>query len=161
MLIRLADVNDAPGISALVRPLVERYIAHEFSEEGIRHLLASVEPAAIAGYLNSNFRYHVAEAEERLAGVVATRDNAHLYHLFVAEPFQGQGLARLLWETAKQACVAEGNRGEFTVNSSRYAQGVYRKFGFVEAGPAEERHGVISIPMKFWGATTSTPISHQ
>ena len=58
--------------------------------------------------------YHVAEDAGRLVGVVAVRDNKHLYHLFVAEPHQGQGLARELWSVAKAACVAAGNSGEFT-----------------------------------------------
>ena len=47
MVIRLATVEDARAISDLIRPLAERYIAHEFSPEGARNLLASMEPEAI------------------------------------------------------------------------------------------------------------------
>ena len=48
--------------------------------------------SAIQGYVSaSNFEYFVAESQGLLAGVVALRDNGHLFHLFVAEPFQGQG----------------------------------------------------------------------
>jgi predicted GNAT family N-acyltransferase len=36
----------------------------------------------------------------------------------------------------------------FTVNSSRYAVGVYEKFGFVRQSEAIDISGVISIPMK-------------
>jgi predicted GNAT family N-acyltransferase len=41
-----------------------------------------------------------------------------------------------------------GNPGEFTVNSSRFAVGMYRKFGFVETGPPETKEGVTAVPMK-------------
>ena len=148
MLIRLATLDDAAAISELIRPLAENYIAHEFSPEGAQNLLASMTPEAIRRYLNAEYRYHVAEAGDGLAGAVATRDNAHLYHLFVAESHQGQGLARTLWETAQRACQEAGHRGDFTVNSSTFAQAVYRKFGFVETGPPQAHKGVISIPMK-------------
>ncbi len=154
MVIRLATVDDARAISALIRPLAEKYIAHALSSEGAQNLLASIEPDAIAGYLNSGYRYHVAEESGRLAGVVAVRDNKHLYHLFVAESFHGRGLARQLWETARHACLESGNPGEFTVNSSKFARGMYLKFGFTDAAPTEERNGVIYVPMKYPNPTS-------
>ena len=149
MLIRLADNDDAPAISDLIKPLAEEYIANEFSPEGVRNLLSSMEPEAIEGYFRSGYRYHVAEDDGRLAGVVGVRDNKHLYHLFVVEDYQGQGLARKLWAVAKEACLQAGNPGEFTVNSSRFALGMYRKFGFAGSGPLENKDGVVYYPMKY------------
>ena len=84
-----------------------------------------------------------------IAGIVGVRDNKHLYHLFVAEEYQGQGLAKELWSLAKKACLEAGNPGEFTVNSSRFALGMYKKFGFTESGPPENRQGVIYFPMTY------------
>jgi len=40
------------------------------------------------------------------------------------------------------------NVGEYTVNSSSFAVGMYRRFGFVETGPLETRNGVRAVPMK-------------
>lgn len=156
MEIRKATIEDAPAISELIRPLAEQYIAHEFSPEGAANLLASMEPEAIEGYLASGYEYHVAEEEGELAGVVGVRDNSHLYHLFVADDFGGRGLARRLWGVARDACRQAGSVGEFTVNSSRFAVGMYRKLGFVETGPPETRQGVTSIPMK-WAAIRQQP----
>lgn len=76
------------------------------------------------------------------------RDSAHLFTLFVAEDFQGQGLGRRLWELARAECLAAGNPGAFTVNSSKYAVPVYERFGFVVAGPVQTRNGVLYVPMK-------------
>ena len=149
--IREATVDDAAAISGLIRPLAEKFIAVDFSPAGARNLLASMEPDAVAGYFELGYKYHVAEQDGVLAGVVAVRDNSHLYHLFVAEPFQGRGVARRLWQTARDACRRAGNPGSFTVKSSRFAVVVYRKLGFVESGPPESRDGITCFPMELTG----------
>jgi GNAT superfamily N-acetyltransferase len=151
MKIRLATTEDAPAISRLVYSLSANYIANQFSEEGTRNLLGSMEPSAIEGYLKSGFRYHLAEDDGVLVGVVGTRDNTHLYHLFVAESHQRRGLAKELWRVAREACTVAGNLGEFTVNSSSFALPFYTKLGFVEIGSQENRRRVISIPMRWSG----------
>src|SRR3990172_8919149 len=109
MRIRLATTEDAAAISRLVHSLSAKYIASQLSEEGARNLLVSMELPAIQGYLKSGYRYHVSADGELLVGVVGTRDNSHLYHLFVAESHQRSGLARKLWHVAREACMAAGN----------------------------------------------------
>lgn len=146
--IRAAVPDDALAISTLLIELTARYIAHELSPEGAKRLLGSMEETAIRRYMASGYRYHVAEAHGELAGVISVRNNQHLYHLFVAEPFQGQGLARALWLTAKSASVEAGNPGVFTVNSSRFAVGMYKNFGFIGHGEMVDQSGVIHIPMQ-------------
>jgi predicted GNAT family N-acyltransferase len=79
---------------------------------------------------------------------VAMRDNRHLYHLFIAPRFQGQGLARTLWNTVRLAALASGNPGHFTVNASLTAVPVYERFGFVANGEKVETHGIAFLPMK-------------
>jgi N-acetylglutamate synthase-like GNAT family acetyltransferase len=79
MLIRLANTDDAPAISGLIRPLAREHIAHEFSDEGTQNLLSSMTPEAIEEYLQSGYRYHVVEDDGRLVGVVGVRDNKHLF----------------------------------------------------------------------------------
>ncbi len=146
--IREANPGDIPNISRLISDLATRYIAHEFSPEGAQQLLASLEERAIEGYFQLGYRYHVAEAEGAMAGVVGTRDNRHLYHLFVADEYQGRGLATQLWRVAREACLAAGGTREFTVNSSRFAAGFYEKLGFAREADFQEHGGVVSVPMK-------------
>jgi GNAT superfamily N-acetyltransferase len=146
--IRAALPSDIPRISRLINDLATRYIAHEFTAEGAERLLSAMSERAIEGYFQAGYRYHVAQAEGSLAGVVATRDDRHLYHLFVANKYQGRGLATQLWLVARQACLAAGNGGEFTVNSSRFAVGFYEKLGFVRQADFQEHGGVVSMPMK-------------
>lgn len=147
--IRIAVKADVVAIGRLISELADKYIAGEFSAQGRETLLHSMRPAAIAGYLDSGFRYHVAEtAAGEIVGVVALRDDTHLYHLFVAEACQRRGIGRSLWETAMAGALARGNNGEFTVNSSRYARPFYERLGFVAGEERIDAQGVVTIPMR-------------
>ena len=56
--------------------------------------------------------------------------NRHVYHLFVDTLVQKRGLGRRLFQVAREAALAAGGSGEFTVNSSNYAVGFYERLGF-------------------------------
>jgi GNAT superfamily N-acetyltransferase len=146
--IRVATALDHHAISALLLPLIEKFIAPDCSAEGTALLLGSMQPQAILGYLHGDYRYWLAEDAEGMLGVVAIKGSNHLYHLFVAERAQGQGLARKLWQHALAQCTERDEPDEFTVNASLYAQSMYQHFGFVaEQGP-RERMGITDVPMR-------------
>jgi GNAT superfamily N-acetyltransferase len=146
--IRLAAVADAEPIAALITRVAAKYILPEFSPEGQARFLADHRPETVARRMETGFCYHVAEASGDLVGVVGVRDGSHLFHLFVDELSQGRGLGRALWERARARCLAEGNPGIFTVNSSRNAVPVYERFGFLVAAPVQDAGGVLFVPMK-------------
>lgn len=147
MNIREATRGDVAAISELLIQLAERFIVGSYSEEGRDTLLKSFSPKAIHAYFEQGYRYHVGETDGTIIGVVATKDNGHLYHLFVHETCQGRGYARALWEVAKADCLARGSPGRFTVNSSLNAQDVYRAFGFEPIDGIRDSGGVKFIPM--------------
>lgn len=159
MEVRRARTEDAAAISQLICQLAEQHIVPGCSAEGGQHLLGTMTPAAVEQRLASGDRHHVAIHHGTLAGVIVTRADKHLYHLFVGDAFQRRGLARRLWAVASQACLDSGGSGRFTVNSARSAVGFYRKLGFAEAGPPAEERGVVSVPM-IWlpiGADSAEP----
>lgn len=148
MAIRRATAGDAQAVSALIKG-VAHYFTLDPQGRGAQAFLSSIEPPAVEGYITApNFSYLVGFVGQRLAGVVAVRDNAHLYHLFVARAFQGRGLSRDLWQHAKEAAIAAGNRTGFTVNSTPWAVPVYQRFGFKTTGPKVETKGVAFVPMR-------------
>lgn len=147
MNIRKAEATDVAAISKLVSRLTRETIAHDFTPEARTLLLVSMNEEAVGGYLNEGYDYLVAEESGRLVGVVATRDDTHLFHLFVAESHQGQGLSRKLWEQALERCRQRSGGERFTVNSSLNAVGVYRRFGFVADSAAISKKGVVVVPM--------------
>jgi GNAT superfamily N-acetyltransferase len=146
--VRIPRATDAGRISALLTALTEEFIAGDFSTEGREHLMSEFSVAAMAGRLASaDYRFHVAEANGELVGVVALRGNSHLYLLFVSKSWHRKGLARRLWGVARQAAPA--GIGRFTVNASRYAVPAYERLGFRMAGAMIERSGVRAQPMEF------------
>lgn len=146
--IRTAVPEDSESISRLVCALVEKFIVKEFTSRGRVFLLGTMTANAIRQKIQSGYRYRVAEIDGVLTGVVAVRDNVHLYHLFVAEQFQRKGIAKRLWQFAMRECLSKGNTGEFTVNSSAYALDFYKKLGFVSQSGPKEKNGVVFYPMK-------------
>lgn len=141
-------MEDAEAISCLACELSARYIVPDFTPEGSEILLSSMTNEKIRKYMGDGFRYHVALSNNQVIGAIAIRDNSHLYHLFVNENFHRQGIATRLWETARDICLATGNPGRFTVNVSLNARPVYEKFGFVTTSSAQDKNGVIALPMK-------------
>ena len=149
MEIRIANSNDAKSISTLINGLAHHFTLHP---EGIgaEPFLETVSESAIESYIRApNFHYLVGSVDGNLAGVVAIRDNKHLYHLFVYPSFQGRGLARDLWNAAMGHAMQHGNPGEFTVNSTPYAVDVYSAFGFEPVGPKVETKGIAFVPMRY------------
>lgn len=147
MTLRQAQLSDALKMSELITILAKEHILPSCSALGGQRLLAAMNLESMEGYLAGPFRYYLAEQEGVLAGLVGMRDNSHLYHLFVANTHQGQGLARRLWDMAKADCQTRGNQGRFTVNSAINAQEVYLKLGFVALGGIRDNQGIKDIPM--------------
>lgn len=148
MKIRPAVIDDAPAISALVSTLAREFIVPDFTEAAAKRLLEEMDTASIRKYIASGCRYHVAEEGGKIIGAVAVKENGHLFHLFVSKDFQGRGIARALWETAKGASLAAGNPGRFTVNASLAAVGVYEKLGFVRQSEPVGKAGIVYVPME-------------
>lgn len=146
--IRAALPVDSEEISELISGLSKKFITGEFSSSGKDFLLGTMTSQSIEKNMQSGYQYHVAETGNRLIGVVAVKDNKHLYHLFVAESYQRQGIAKKLWKVAMEISVNKGNTSEFTVNSSAYARRVYKRLGFVEHAGLQVKNDVVFYPMK-------------
>lgn len=141
--------SDAPAISHLLTQLSIDHIVGSFGAEGRKNMLNSMTPEAIEGFFDQGFRYHLGVVDGQVIGVVGTRDNSHLFHLFVEDSHQGSGYASALWAVAKQACLDSGmNPGHFTVNSSLNSQDIYKHWGFRPIGGIREGGGVKDLPMR-------------
>jgi GNAT superfamily N-acetyltransferase len=151
-LFRPATIADAPALGALVLDLLP-YLTIDPEGKGADEFVAHVDGAAQLRYLRQpNFRYRLATRQGKLAGFIAMRDNSHLFHLFVGRALHGQGLGRRLWEQARDAALAAGNPGVFTVNASDHAMPMYRHLGFEPTGPREAQRGIAWTPMRLESA---------
>lgn len=149
--VRTARPDDAGPISRLIHSLSGPFLKSP-SGEGAAPFFASITEASIAGYIAApHFDYRVAEGAAGLVAAVALRDDKHLFHLFVAPAHQRRGLGRELWGLVRDAALARGNPGEFTVNASLNAVPVYMRFGFVPMAEVQHVHGISFVPMALRG----------
>ena len=147
MKIRQATTNDVTAMALVIDISARKFIIGEFSNAGKTHFLQANNAAKLREFIDMGFEYFVAEQGEEIIGLIGMRENSHLYHLFVAESCQGQGIARALWQTAMHHCLALGNPGRFTVNASNNAVGVYLSLGFHRTAEMQQSNGVLYNPM--------------
>jgi len=145
MTIRSATPADAVAISELIGSLA--YCFCDAPDADVPDWFnQSTKPTVIAARIDDHdFRSYVYVDGERVIGYIAIRNNQHLYYLFVDKGYQGQGIARQLWDHARSASDSD----HFVVRSSIYAVPVYEKFGFVINGPVSVRDGIAFQPMEF------------
>jgi GNAT superfamily N-acetyltransferase len=155
--IRQANSADAVPISALITSLAHLFLAST-DDNGAAQFRKAVTPGALALYMvRPDVNYLVGEVGGEFCGAVAVFEHRHLRHLFVAPKFQGCGIGKQLWSAARDAALAAGNPGEFTVNASLNAVPVYRRFGFEPVGAPLQNNGLIFQPMKLGRARDEPP----
>ena len=141
--------SDSFAISELIRKVAHLYIQDDFlTDVGKIKFFKSTSSESIANYIEENeYHYWVAKYQEEIVGVIAIRNNKHIFHLFVHPDYHGQGIATQLWQIASKHALQRGNPGNFTVFSSSFAHDMYKKWGFRETQVFMVKNGIRSIPM--------------
>jgi GNAT superfamily N-acetyltransferase len=148
--IRLAEPGDLLAMSELLERQLRKHVLRDCTREGATALMASVDPAVLQRNIESGYVYHVAAAADMIYGIVGMKPPCHLYHLFVADVMQRQGLGRKLWHTARDSvCLQQSMPPIFTVHSSLAAVPFYQHLGFDLAGESQELNGVRFQPMRY------------
>ncbi len=112
--IRQATASDAEAALHLVIGLAH-YLLSDPASAKIRPFMARLTSSASAERIGTSpFKHYVAEDAAGICGVVALRDESHVFHLFVTADAQGQGIARAL----RQHAQLRSNHSTFTVNAS-------------------------------------------
>jgi ribosomal protein S18 acetylase RimI-like enzyme len=133
MKLRPAVTSDAPQLAALIASF-QALLTVDREGRGAEQFLESVSERAIRGYIASErYRYIVADVDGSVAGFIAVRDLSHLFHLFVAQAHQGNGLGRYLWNEALRHIFEKAGPKQITVNSSPNAVAFYAHLGFTQA----------------------------
>lgn len=144
-IVRRAVVADALRISELLCSLAP-FLADGPAAELPARLAQSFGPEAVAKRLGqAEYRCYVCEQGSDICAYLAMRDGNYLYHLFTAEAYQRQGLARDLWLHA----VTETAAPVIKLSSSIYAVPVYQCLGFECAGEPSDFEGYRYQPMRW------------
>jgi predicted GNAT family N-acyltransferase len=154
LLVRPAEPTDAGAIAALIRDLGPSFL-NPGEQDLAWAFWASVSEDAERDYIQDPDRLlMVATVEEDLAGVIAIKNNDHVFQFFVDNRFQQQGLGRRLWMAALTRINAAHSGSVITVNALLGARDFYRRLGFVETAAPLSRHGITTVPMSFTPAGT-------
>lgn len=121
----------------------------DFDESGWNRFIEymSLEPTR-ARLLDQSYLTLCYFIDARIVGVITIRDYARINQLFVLAEARQIGVARKLWEAAKEICHKQGNKGRFSVRSSAMAIPGYEKFGFRIAGDKKVEDGVSFTPLE-------------
>lgn len=143
MVIRTAIVSDATSLSTLVSSLSHFFMSSP--DEPIPEWLAATltVPAFKERLLDTGFAHLIAEQDNKIVGYLSVTKAGHLYHCFVAEDYQGQGISRALWDSIQTQNYSK----TWTVRSSLNAVPVYETFGFRSEGEPQEKNGLAFQPM--------------
>lgn len=146
--IRQAGPDDADAIVRAIRDIVEPEWYPTLDPRGRSYLDRALTPGAVRDLMANGCRYHVCADADGIVGVVAMRDNRHLLKLFVARRARGSGLGQRLWHASREASMAAGHRGAFTLSAMLAAVPLYRRLGFVVDGAMTDEDGIERIPMR-------------
>jgi ribosomal protein S18 acetylase RimI-like enzyme len=146
--VRAAGTCDSEAIALLILESATHAFLSSFAPQGRTRFLVDHSPERIRSRIEStHFSYYVAEAEDKIVGVVGMRSQTHLFNLFVSVTAQHQGIGRLLWKHALDNRNAPVGPDVVTVNSSLNAVSFYQKLGFEIVGTVQEVDGLEFVPM--------------
>ena len=132
-----AEFGRAPEVAesadaAEIKAFMARVIAGVIPDEALAAEMAQNTAANVDWWLqNPAQTVHLkCMAEGRIVGVVLVKNFWNLCSLFVEPSMQGQGIGRMLLETAIAACRGRCDRGAVWLNASPNAVSFYRHIGF-------------------------------
>lgn len=135
-------------ICDLVIHTFNEFIAHLYSQRGVRQFLRYVKPRLFLQRSHANHFVMVAIFQEQIVGMIEIRNYEHISLFYVLNEFQIKGFGKELFRRALKICL-EHKPGllEITVNSSPNAVQIYEKLGFNKAGSEQFKNGIIFTPM--------------
>ena len=145
---RLMESGEEAEVCRIVIETFNEFIAHLYSQEGIREFLRYVKPRLFIRRLRANHIILVAKEQEKLIGMIEVRDYNHISLFYVLQKFQQKGSGKKLLRRALEICLEhKAELLELTVNSSPNAVCIYENLGFAKMGSEQLRNGIIFTPM--------------
>lgn len=134
------------AVSRLIEGTFKQFVAPYYPPEGVGAFMKYVHPRAILERAkNECYLILLALSGDQVVGMVELRGGRHVSLMFMAAEHQRRGLGRELLRRA--GLEIEAQPGCLTVNSSPNAVPAYERMGFRVTGPAQQRDGIIFVPM--------------
>lgn len=143
--------NELSEAIDLINDVFREYVAVDYSEEGqqtfqtyLKNKFNELQFDLYKGH-KKMWGYYI---DNKIIGVIASRDTSHISLLFVAKEYHRKGIAKQLFHTLKQNVIGQ-NINTITVNSSPFAVPVYQHLGFTATDQEKELNGIRYIPMEY------------
>ena len=113
--------------------------APDYTEEGIEEFRKSIYDKEWLAARD----FWGAFDNEKLLGLIATKNYHHIALFFVDGKYHKQGIGRKLYDYVESL----NDKGYFTVNSSPYAHEIYKHLGFIDTNVEQSVNGLRFYPM--------------
>jgi GNAT superfamily N-acetyltransferase len=136
-------------IHQLIKKVYDEFVSIDYCEEGNKFFYDWIQPSRIAERQRNQINLWVAFMDLKLVGMIEIRDNMFISLLFVDKDYQGQGIAKRLFdETLKEIIRRDSKLDKFYVHASPYSIPIYKKLGFIETDKMQEENGMKYLPME-------------
>lgn len=132
------EINDA---LELVWKVFLEFEAPDYIEEGVKEFKKTIDDNE---WIKARDFYGAFDKNNKVLGVIATKDTTHIALFFVDGEYHKQGIGRKLYNKVELL----NNKGFFTVNSSPYAHEVYKHLGFIDTNTEQCVNGLKFFPMR-------------
>ena len=141
MVIRKINKDEMKEALNMVWEVFLEFEAPDYSEEGIKEFKKAIDDS---NWVNARDFYGAFDENNKILGVITTRDFTHIALFFVRGKYHRQGIGKKLFEKVKSI----NKKGFFTVNSSPYAHEIYKHLGFIDTDEEQCINGLKFYPMK-------------
>jgi predicted GNAT family N-acyltransferase len=136
-------------IHQLIKKVYDEFVSIDYSDEGNKFFYDWIESSRIAERQKDQNNLLVALMDSKIVGMIEIRDNKNISLLFVDRQYQGQGIAKRLFQRSLSICIQRDSKlDNFYVHASPFSIPIYKKLGFVETDSLREEHGIKYLPME-------------
>jgi len=144
-----AETLKSSNVLQLIWNVIEEFEAYQYNAEGVREFQNFIEYSNIKRLLdNSEMMMWGCFHNDKIVGMIATKQSNHISLLFVDKEYHRQGIARSLYRKLIEYYAESNDCSEITVNSSLYAVEAYERLGFVATDTEQQKNGIRFVPMK-------------
>jgi GNAT superfamily N-acetyltransferase len=133
----------------LIKKVYDEFVSIDYAEEGNNFFYDWIQPSKIAERQLTQINIWLAFAGKILVGMIEIRENKFISLLFVDKEYQGQGIAKMLFdESLKEMIQRDPKLNIFYVHASPYSIPIYKKMGFIGPDIMREENGIKYMPME-------------
>ena len=141
LVIRKISEKEMTNALDLVWKVFLEYEAPDYTEEGIKEFKKAIDNTE---WIKNRDFYGAFDENNKILGVIATKNLTHIALFFVDGEYHKQGIGRKLYNQIEVL----NTKGFFTVNSSPYAHEIYKHLGFIDTDTEQCINGLKFYPMR-------------